>query len=96
MKAFLGQLEDGEARTAGDLVAFMNAYNLRFGPATTDRQLEIYRTLVPALTEIRDRVAAEVVARPEPDRTGKALQAAAKESFKGMDWSQLDAHAQDR
>ena len=28
--------------TVGDLVAFMDAYNLRFGPATSDRQIEIY------------------------------------------------------
>jgi len=26
-------------RSVGDLVAFMNAYNLRFGPATSDRQV---------------------------------------------------------
>ena len=32
MKKILGQLEDSKPRTLGDLLAFMNAYNLRFGP----------------------------------------------------------------
>ena len=43
MKKFLAGLEEGKERTVGDLITFMNAYNLRFGPATSDRQIEIYR-----------------------------------------------------
>ena len=50
MKKFLAQLEEGKERTVGDLIAFMNAYNLRFGPAKSDRQVEIYTRLVPILT----------------------------------------------
>jgi hypothetical protein len=72
----------------------MNAYNLRFGPATTERQISIYRSLAPALAALRDRLAAEVVVRTPPDTSGNALRAAAKEGFKSMDWDQLDAHAQ--
>ena len=39
MKKFLAMLDDGQERTVGDLIAFMNAYNLRFGPAKSDRQV---------------------------------------------------------
>ncbi len=92
MKAFLAKLEDGEERTAGDLVAFMNAHNLRFGRTSSDRQLEIYTRLVPALKSIRDAALTEKVTRSAPDRTGEGLKSAAKQAFKSMGWDQLEAH----
>jgi hypothetical protein len=92
MKAFLAQLDDNQERTVGDLVAFMNAYNLRFGPATSDRQIEIYSRLVPALTTIRDQPSVEKAAPSAPDRTGEGLKSAAKQAFKGMSWDELEAH----
>ncbi len=92
MKSFLTQLDDGQERTVGDLIAFMNAYNLRFGPATSDHQLEIYTRLVPALTAIRDAPNPEKAASPEPDRTGKGLMSAAKDAFKWMSWGHLESH----
>ena len=64
MKSFLSQLDNGQERTVGDLIVFMNAYNLRFGPATSDHQLEIYTRLVPALTAIRDAPSSEKAAAP--------------------------------
>jgi hypothetical protein len=94
MKAFLAKLDAGEERTVGDLVAFMNSHNLRFGPATSDRQVEIYTRLVPILASIRDDVkTASAVAATTPDRTGQGLKAAARQAFKGMAWDQLEAHA---
>ncbi len=92
MKAFLEQLEENKERTVGDLVAFMNAYNLRFGPATSDRQVEIYSRLAPALATIRDQAIADRAAPSAPDRTGEGLKAAAKHVFKGMSWNELEAH----
>ena len=70
MKAFLAKLDDGEERTVGDLVAFMHVHNFRFGAATSDRQIEIYTWLVPALTAIRDQTRTEGVTPTTPDRTG--------------------------
>ncbi len=73
MKKFLAMLEDGQERTVGDLIAFMNAYNLRFGPAKSDRQIEIYTRLVPILAKIRDDVDSEAGrARPAWTRAAKA------------------------
>jgi hypothetical protein len=92
MKAFLAKLDDGEERTVGDLVAFMHAHNLRFGAATSDRQIEIYTRLVPALTAIRDEPKTEGVTPSTPDRTGEGLKSAAKQAFKWMSWDQLEAH----
>ena len=97
MKAFLKQLESGQERTVGDLIGFMNAFNLRFGPAATPRQTEIYERLVPALTAARDAaVAARTTPSAPADRTGAGLRSAAAAAFKGMDWNELDAHGRDR
>ena len=92
MKAFLAQLDDNKERTVGELVAFMHSYNLRFGPATSDRQIEIYSRLVPALAAIRDEPGSDKAQPSAPDRTGEGLRSAAKQAFKGMNWDQLEAH----
>ncbi len=92
MKAFLAKLDDGQERTAGDLVAFMNLHNLRFGPATSERQVEIYTRLVPALKAIRDEALTEKAAPSSPDRNGEGLKSAAKHAFKWMGWDDLEAH----
>lgn len=91
-KAFLAKLDDGEERTVGNLVAFMTAHNLRFGPAKSDHQVEIYTRLVPALVAIRDESTTTNIAPPVPDRTGAELKSAAKQAFKGMPWKELEAH----
>ncbi|MFI5454963.1 MAG: hypothetical protein ACHRXM_05880 [Isosphaerales bacterium] len=93
MKAFLAKLDDTDERTVGELVAFMNSHNLRFGAATSDRQIGIYTRLVPILTAIRDEVITESATPSTPDRTGQGLKSAAKQAFKGMSWDQLDAHS---
>jgi len=90
MKAFLAKLDENEQRTVGQLVGFMNSHNLRFGPATSDRQVEIYARLVPILTAIRDDLG---TGNPTPDRTGDGLKSAAKQAFKIMSWDELDAHS---
>jgi hypothetical protein len=92
MKAFLAKLDDGEERTVGDLVAFMHVHNLRFGAATSERQIEIYTRLVPALVAIRDAAVSERTTASAPDRTGEGLIAAAIKAFKGISWEQLEAH----
>jgi hypothetical protein len=93
MKAFLAKLEENQERTVGDLVCFMNSHNLRFGPATSDRQIEIYTRLLPILTAMRDELKSENFTPSAPDRTGEGLKSAAKQAFKAMSWDQLDAHA---
>jgi hypothetical protein len=96
MKKFLALLEDDKERTVGDLIVFMNAYNLRFGATTSERQLQIYRRLVPILTGLRDDVNQDRGPSSIPDRSGTGLWSAAKEAFKRMSWDQLEAHSRER
>ena len=93
MKDFLAKIGDNQETNVGDLLAFMNSHNLRFGSAMTDRQVAIYSRLVPDLTAIRDQVKTEEFAATPPDRNGEGLKAAAKNAFKPMPWDQLEAHA---
>ena len=91
MKKILARLEDDKGATVGDLVAFMNAYNLRFGPATTDRQVAMYRDLLPILTSLRDSINTDG-ASPTPARPhGRGPQVGGEGGVRGMDWSQIEA-----
>ncbi len=93
MKDFLAKIGDNEETNVGHVLAFMNSHNLRFGPATTDRQVAIYTRLVTDLSAIRDQVKTEEYAPTPPDRSGEGMKAAAKNAFKPMPWDQLEAHA---
>jgi hypothetical protein len=98
MKKMLAQLDGNRESSVGDLIAFMQTYNLRFGPATTSRQLQIYQGLVPLLTQVKEGVNPGPLATSPPppapgvtDSGGKGLQSAAKEAFGGMPWPHLEA-----
>jgi hypothetical protein len=55
----LDQLRMMKTVKIGNLIAFMQVYNLRFGAATTPVQRQIYDHLYPVLDEVRDRVLRE-------------------------------------
>ena len=94
MKKILADLTDGKPRTLGDLIAFMNAFNLRFAPATSPRQVAIYEQLAPALASLRDAVGSGQAPPQASTNGGESLRSAAKGAFSGMSWDQLQAHAQ--
>jgi hypothetical protein len=50
------QLRLVKSTSLGNLIAFMEVYNLRFGAATTPAQRLLYRQLFPVLDDLRDRV----------------------------------------
>jgi hypothetical protein len=94
-------LEKYPGTTVGDLLVFMHAYDLRFSPATTVRQREIYQQLFPILDSVRDgasgteavaaqvKNAAEGVVNKAGQVLGSAesgLSSAADSFFKGMGW----------
>jgi hypothetical protein len=97
MKKALGELETVREISIGDLIGFMQTYNLRFGPVMTAQQLEIYKTLVGLLTAVKNDVAMGTPPPPPApgldDKSGKGLQEAAKDAFKNMEWQHLDAHS---
>jgi hypothetical protein len=51
VEKILAELEDYQGTTLGDLLGFMQAFNLRFGPANSYRQRQIYQKLYPMLAE---------------------------------------------
>jgi hypothetical protein len=52
----LAELDGVKETSLGSLLAFMHAYNLRFGPATTDAQRAVYSNLYPMMDEARDKI----------------------------------------
>ena len=56
----LAELEKIEKTTIGNLLGFMHTFNLRFAPATTPRQRQVYSELFPILDQTRDRIIGEV------------------------------------
>jgi hypothetical protein len=106
MKKVLAELESEQETTVGKLLGFMQTYNLRFGPATTARQVQVYKNLAGLLQTVRNDLgaapnagagaaAAAAPAPPPPDPAlrGKNLPGAAKDAFGKMGWPQLEAHA---
>jgi hypothetical protein len=51
MDKVLAELEDYQGTTLGDLLSFMQAFNLRFGPAKSYRQRVIYQHVYPMLAD---------------------------------------------
>src|SRR5207248_7865335 len=47
----IAELEDYQGTTLGDLLGFMQAFNLRFAPANSYQQRQIYLRLYPMLAE---------------------------------------------
>jgi hypothetical protein len=93
MKKILAELDDARPRTIGDLIAFMNAFNLRFGPTTSPRQVAIYEQLAPVLASLQASFGTVQATPPSSTDSSKDLQSAAKGAFSGLKWDQLQAHA---
>ena len=55
----LAELRKVKNTTIGNLLGFMHAYNLRFGPATTIKERQAYRQLYEALDQTRDQILSE-------------------------------------
>lgn len=91
--SFLDNYKQG---TVGDLIAFMHAFNLRFGPATTPRQRALYRDLIPALTAASEQVTtaeSRAAASQNVDTSGKTFLSTANQALGGLSWEQLQDQA---
>jgi hypothetical protein len=58
-RAALAELRKVKDTTIGNLLGFMHAYNLRFAPATTEKERQIYHQLHQTLDQTRDQILAE-------------------------------------
>jgi hypothetical protein len=85
----LSGVENRPNTTVGDLLGFMNAFNLRFGNAKTPAQRMAYSNLYPVLDSLRDQVA-QAGLEPTTAISKKNTQHPVK-FFQGMDYSHLDA-----
>jgi hypothetical protein len=66
----LAGVERRPETTLGELLNFMAAFNLRFGPAVSPEQREVYRELHPLLVSLRDQVAPALATTAAPKLTG--------------------------
>jgi hypothetical protein len=105
IEKILAELEDYQGTTLGDLLSFMQAFNLRFAPANSYRQKLIYNKLYPMLVEQVSALqglpgaaagdvegAATRAAGAVENAGGRAvegLKSAATDFFKDMGWEHL-------
>ena len=87
INVLLAGVEKRPDTTLGDLLSFMQSFNLRFGPAKTPQQRSIYTQLYTALDELRDEIVAAGIAPTDPGRPSNAVPA---DFFSGMEYSHLD------
>ena len=85
----LAGVEKHPEATLGQLLAFMSAYNLRFGEATTPTQKSVYDSLYPKLAELRAEVAPALAGAPPPKSKGTEV----GDFFSAMDYQDLKKKA---
>ena len=90
INVLLSGVEKRPEATLGELLTFMNAFNLRFGPTKTDRQRQVYSALYPKLVALRDQTATLVAANNVPP---KAKGTEPGEFFSGMNYEDLKKKA---
>lgn len=91
LKQIINQIQEYKRGTVGDLIAFMQSFNLRFGAAVSDRQKEIYHQLLPMFQQAMTESRGAAVADNNTDLPTPPLPSAAREVFKGMDWKHIEA-----
>ena len=86
----LASVEKRPDATLGELLGFMNAFNLRFGPATTPKQKEVYDSLYPKLVDLRNQIAPALAAASAATASGGTEPG---EFFSGMSYQDLQKRA---
>jgi hypothetical protein len=82
-------VENRPEATLAELLTFMNAFNLRFGVASTPAQRMAYDALYPRLVELRNQIAPALAAAAPPATTGNE----AHDFFQGMSYQDLQKKA---
>ncbi len=83
----LNELKKIDKTTVGNLLAFMQTFNLRFAPASTARQRAAYNELYPVLAQTRDRILGEAKLDNPSDKANKAK---VHDFFSAMDLDQIE------
>jgi hypothetical protein len=85
----LAGVEKRPEATLGELLGFMSAFNLRFGPASTPKQKEVYDSLYPKLADLRNQIAPALAAITAAPTSGTEP----GDFFSGMDYKDLRKRA---
>ncbi len=97
----LAELEKYQGTTVSDLLAFMQAFNLRFAPAKSFRQRQIYLKLYPILADAVNGPLSGVAGNVEDgaksvvqsaEKAASDVGSAAASFFKGMSWDHLSGN----
>ncbi|MGO9465317.1 MAG: hypothetical protein ACLQIB_31655 [Isosphaeraceae bacterium] len=83
------ELKKVKSTSVGSLLAFMQSFNLRFGPATSPREKMLYNRLYPVLDETRDRIREALGTRPDTTTTARANPSDVIEAFSKLPDDQL-------
>jgi hypothetical protein len=87
----LSELRKVKNTNIGNLLGFMHAFNLRFGPATTLREKQAYHQLYGVMDQTRDQILAE--AKLDETATARAKPTHLSDFFQGMDEKRLKERA---
>ncbi len=79
------ELKKVKSASVGSLLAFMQSFNLRFGPATKPREKMLYNRLYPVLDETRDRIREALGTKPDTTTTARANPSEVVERFLEVD-----------
>jgi hypothetical protein len=92
----LQELKKIQTTHVANLIAFMHAYNLRFGPAETPEQRRVYQTLYPILKGDRDRIYASLGPQASATPSPPDPKVNPAEVFHGLDEKKLGLPSQNR
>jgi hypothetical protein len=84
----LEELKKIEKTSIGNLLGFMHTFNLRFAPATSARQRQVYGELFPVLDQTRNRIVGE--AKLDETANGKAGRGKLHDFFSAMDMENIE------
>jgi TfoX/Sxy family transcriptional regulator of competence genes len=90
-KMVIDELRKVQTTSLGNLLGFMHAFNLRFGPATTPRQKIAYNKLFPLLSDTRNQVLVE--AKLDGSSAGKANAGHVGDVFSKMSMDEIEGKA---
>jgi len=82
------ELKKVKSTSVGNLLAFMQTFNLRFGPATNPKERMLYNRLYPVLDETRDRIREALGTKPDTT-TARANPSDVGEAFSKMSLDQI-------
>ena len=88
-KEAFDELKKVKSTSVGNLLAFMQTFNLRFGPATTRRRRCSTTGFIPILDETRDRIREALGTKPDTATTARANPSDVGEAFSKLTLDQI-------